>query len=103
MAILLRSPLPPWQAHALPLIGTFLLGFAFSVVWPGRSLLWGLWVSSAYWIYFTVVFIALVLAGDTDWAVLLEAAATLCFGWLGALLGRTPRAIRAKHVPVVGA
>jgi hypothetical protein len=90
MVTLLRSEIPRAQGLVTPLIGAALLGGVFGFVWPsGRPWLWGVLVSSVFWAYFGIVFVALLSTAEPDWMTLVIATSTFGVGWLGAWTGRS--------------
>ena len=88
MVSLLRFGIPKTQGLFTPLLGAGLLGLAFGFIWPrGRPWLWGVWVSSAFWAYFGVVFVALLSIGEPEGVTLAVAGAAVAAGGLGAAMG----------------
>jgi hypothetical protein len=88
MVTLLRFGIPKTQGLLTPLLGAGVLGVAFGFLWPrGRPWLWGVWVSSAFWVYFGIVFVALLSIGEPEWVTLAIAVAAMAAGWLGAAAG----------------
>jgi hypothetical protein len=87
MVGLLRWELPRLQGFILPLAGSWLLGGVFGFLYPGSTWRWGLCVSTAFWAYFGLVFVALLFTSERDWLLPFVAATTFVCGWLGAMTG----------------
>ena len=63
------------------------LGAVFGFAWPAGSWRWGLWVSSPFWGFLTLSFLAFVAAGETEWLALAQALAVALSACAGARLG----------------
>ncbi len=87
MLALLYFQLPRTLGIGLSLVVPFLLGGLFGLWRPGPSVLLGLCASAAFFVYFGIVFIALLYNAERDWLVAFLTVGTFASGWLGALAG----------------
>jgi len=88
MVVLLRWQIPRAHGLLLPLAACLLLGGAFGFFRHVNPWALGLWASSAFWIYFAVVFLSLALHRETEWLPFFEGAAAIGSGVFGALATR---------------
>jgi len=71
----------------VPAVCCGLLGLAFGRFWPRRSWLWGFWVSSAFLLYFGVVFFSFTINRQFVWLPALQMLVVAGAGCMGALAG----------------
>lgn len=90
---LVSSPSPP-MSYALPALLSALAAFVFTVVWPAGTWRWGIVMSSGFWLFFLVAFLAYLTIREWDTSTLLRAGAVLLAGLGGSALAvrlRGPR------------
>lgn len=84
--ILLEFPNARSYALALPVAYCFIAGLGFAFCWPHGSWRWGLWVSSAFWLFFGFVFVSYLVGGRLEWTPAVSAilsAGVACIGAVG--------------------
>jgi hypothetical protein len=94
LAFPIVGPAPVTTFLVPPLIAA-LAAFAFAAMNAGRPLLWGALLSSGFWAYFLLVFIAYLSKGAWHGISLARALTVLAAGILGAAA-----AARIRRIPV---
>jgi hypothetical protein len=85
----------PVTTFLVPPLMVAIAAFAFAALNPGRPLLWGPLLSSGFWAYFLVVFIAYLSTGEWHGVSIVRALTVLAAGILGAVA-----AARTRRIPV---
>jgi hypothetical protein len=67
-------------AWLVPPLLCAIAAFVFTVIWPSESWRWGLVLSSGFWAFFVVVFVAYLSVSKLDGITLLRALSVLLAG-----------------------
>ena len=86
----------PVTTFLVPPMLVALAAFTFAAMNPGRPLLWGALLSSGFWAYFLLVFVAYLSTGDWHGISIARAATVLVAGILGAAAATRIRGSRSS-------
>ena len=88
LLIRFRSDLSDSQAIGLAIAACSLLSALFAFAWPRALWRWGLWVSSSFWLFLSLVFVSYLLNNQYEWVPAIEALSFAGFASIGAMLGQ---------------
>jgi hypothetical protein len=81
----------------LPMLLAAAAAFAFAVIWPGGSWRWGILLSSGFWVFFLIVFLAYLSTGQWDLLTFVRALSVGLAGLAGSTLATIIRPDRTRH------